>query len=174
MLHLKPGETALDLGSGLGPATVKMSSLVGPSGSVIAVDPSGLLRGIMRMRLAALRLRNVRQVKGTAESLPIQSGRVHAVASMNVIHHMRDFGQAVKELYRVLVDDGAGRLQLIDEDFANPQHSQHALHQSFHEHFVTPATDEMVRLLSEAGFRAPAVARKVAGGEPALVVTATK
>lgn len=53
-------------------------------------------------------------------------------------------------------------------------HSQHALHQSFHEHFVTPDTDEMARLLSEAGFRAPAVARKVAGGEPALVVTATK
>ena len=68
----RPGETIVDVGSGLGHLTIELSRVVGDAGEVIGVDPS------IDMRTAAATqcdgLPNVRILDGTAAELPLDDG----------------------------------------------------------------------------------------------------
>lgn len=63
LIDPQPGEVVLDLGAGLGPASVETAPLVGPRGRVIAVDPSWTMRAVLRLRCLAHRDLGVIEVR---------------------------------------------------------------------------------------------------------------
>ena len=149
-----PGEQVLDVGAGMGPAVLAASYRVG-TGRVFAVDPSPLMRGIMRYRRMSRRLgRRVVVLNGKAEELPLDDGSIDAAWSINCVHHWGDDEKACQEFGRVIRP--GGRLVLLDEQFDDPSHPRHDSYDSsrkgqpgfFHE----IDTDRLSRLLDESGF----------------------
>ena len=107
-----PGERALDVGAGMGPATVLAARL---GASVVAVDPSRFMRAILGFRRQIQRNPSRITIEaGAAEDLPLAGGSTEVAFTVNAIHHWTDLEVAVTELARVLAP--RGRAVLVDED----------------------------------------------------------
>lgn len=114
----QPGERVVDLGAGMGPATVLAAKA---GASVLAVDPTPYMRHILGVRRLGQRARTaIRVADGSAESIPAADHSVDALWTVNTMHHWTDLNAAVHELARVLRP--GGRLLLVDEDFDAPAH----------------------------------------------------
>ncbi len=167
-----PGDRVVDLGAGFGPATGLLAERVGPTGTVIAIDPSKAMRMIVAIRKRLARRAVVDIRKGTAESLPLADASVDAIVSLNAMHHMDDLAQAAAEMHRVLRP--GGKILLIDEDFGNPGHSMHQA--ADHPHHGPEAVDpeEVAAILANAGLINVTAGHRPLGDEPALVVRADR
>ncbi|MGZ4772428.1 MAG: class I SAM-dependent methyltransferase, partial [Ilumatobacteraceae bacterium] len=114
----RPGERVVDVGAGMGPATVLAAKT---GASVIAVDPTPYMRNILALRrLGQRRRKAIHVVDGSAESIPADDHSVDALWTVNTMHHWTDMDAAVHEVARVL--RVGGRLLLVDEDFDAPTH----------------------------------------------------
>ena len=134
-----PGERALDVGAGMGPATVLAARR---GASVVAVDPSRFMRVILGLRRQGQRNPSRITVEaGAAEDLPLAGGSIEVAFTVNAIHHWTDLEAAVSELARVLAP--RGRALLVDEDFTHPDHPQHETHHD-HEQEMTVVDVEAI------------------------------
>lgn len=171
-----PGEQVLDVGAGMGPAVWSASGRVG-DGRVFAVDPSPLMRGIMRVRRTSQGLgKRVVVLNGKAEELPVDSASIDAAWSINCVHHWGDDEKACRELGRVMRP--GGRLVLLDEQFSDPTHPRHDSYDSsrrgqpgfFHE----VDTDRLAQLLQKAGFSIDRAGDERVDGTPVKLVWALR
>jgi ubiquinone/menaquinone biosynthesis C-methylase UbiE len=106
---LRPGDTVLDVGAGLGLLTLAAHERIG-DGWVIAVDPSvGALEELLRLA-HEVGANGIQYLVGDAEVLPLPDATVDAVVLRSVLVHVADTNIAVKELARVLRP--GGRLSL--------------------------------------------------------------
>jgi arsenite methyltransferase len=106
---LRPGDTVLDVGAGLGLLTLAAHERVG-DGWVIAVDPSAdALEELQRVAEAA-GANGIQLLVGSAEVLPLPDASVDAAVLRSVLVHVGDLGAAARELARVLRP--GGRLSL--------------------------------------------------------------
>lgn len=142
----------VDLGAGMGPATVQAAKT---GAAVLAVDPTGYMRRIVAVRRLGQRHRAaIRAAAGSAESIPAGDQSVDGVWSVNTMHHWGDMDAAVQELARVLRP--GGRLLLVDEDFDTPTHPAFAHMQKRrahrHHHFAEVDPAAVAVKLTEAGF----------------------
>jgi len=102
---LRPGDTVLDVGAGLGLLTLAAHERIG-DGWVIAVDPSvGVLEELLRLAHTA-NVSGIMYLVGDAEALPLPDASVDAAVLRSVLVHVDDTGAAVNELARVLRPDG--------------------------------------------------------------------
>ncbi len=171
----RPGEVVVDLGAGLGPASVEAVGLVGPTGRVVAVDPSRTMRAVLRLRRLARRgLGAVEVCDGTAESLPVEVGLVDALWAVNATHHFRDLGRFAAEVARVLRP--GGRVVLVEEDLNHPGHPfAQAAGLGHHDHGPHAIDVEgLLALFAGAGLAEAGSAYRTVAGAPATVITATK
>jgi len=112
------GECVVDLGAGMGAATV-VAAMSGAT--VVAVDPMPYMRRMLALRRQWQRHRaTIRIVDGAAESIPLADSSVDALWTVNTIHHWTERDRASRELARVMKP--AGRVLLVDEDFDDPSH----------------------------------------------------
>lgn len=97
---LKPGSAHLDVGSGTGLCAALAQEVVGPTGRVVALDPStGMLEVAKR--------RGVREtVEGRAESLPFPDASFDIVSMSYMLRHIEDLMLAFREARRVLRPGG--------------------------------------------------------------------
>jgi ubiquinone/menaquinone biosynthesis C-methylase UbiE len=106
---LRPGDTVLDVGAGLGVLTLAAHERIG-DGWVIAVDPSvGALEELLRLAHVA-NASGIMYLVGDAEVLPLPDASVDVAVLDSVLVHVADTGAVVRELARVL--RSGGRLSL--------------------------------------------------------------
>ncbi len=144
----RAGDTVLELGAGLGAATIAAHERIG-DGWVIAVDPSvSALEQLLRLAHEA-EANGIMYLVGDIEVLPLPNASVDVVVLRSVLAHAGDLDAAVAELARVLRP--GGRLSLCEPlDGAAGRERLGA--------------DALVRRLAAAGFRD--VAPPAEDGEP--------
>jgi SAM-dependent methyltransferase len=106
LLELKPGETALDLGSGAGIDAFLAAQEVGPKGRVIGVDMTPQMLERARQNAASAGHANVEFREGRLEALPVDDATVDAVTSNCVINLVPDKPAVFGEVARVLKPGG--------------------------------------------------------------------
>jgi len=168
------GERVVDLGSGMGSATV-IAARTGAS--VVAVDPTSYMRRILGLRRTWQRNRAAIDVmEGAAESIPLPDGSVDALWTVNTIHHWTDRALATRELARLM--RSGGRVVLVDEDFDDPAHPYHErwrARRAAHGHEFDEVDPEAVAAsLLEAGFARAQGSRTSLAGRPVKMVRATR
>ena len=99
---LRPGHQVLDLGSGTGAVAMEAARLVGPNGSVTAVDISPEMLTLARRRALDLGLKNLAFLEGRAEAIPAEDGRFDVVLASLSLMYAIDRSAAARELRRVL------------------------------------------------------------------------
>lgn len=114
-LDPRPGETAVDVGSGTGSEVLRLAELVGPSGRALGVEPNHGLRGVAQERAASAGATMVSFVDGEAAALPFDSGSVDVLRCERVLQHLDDPQAAVDDFARVLRP--GGRVAILDSDW---------------------------------------------------------
>lgn len=101
-LGLQPGMRVLEIGCGTGRATVDLGlcDLVGPTGQVVALDPSAVLLQKLEQKCRDRGIQNVEVVQGVAEDLPFPADSFDAAVAV-ISLHFTDVATAVSEMTRV-------------------------------------------------------------------------
>jgi ubiquinone/menaquinone biosynthesis C-methylase UbiE len=170
----QPGERVVDVGAGMGPATMIAAKA---GASVLAVDPTPFMRRIVAVRrLGQRRPAAISVIDGSAESIPAGDHSVDALWTVNTMHHWTDLDAAVHELARVLRP--GGRLLLVDEDFDSPEHPAFARMQKRRarraHHFAEIDPGAVQAKLIAAGFAGAEGSTGSIGDFPAKIVRATR
>ncbi|MCB2016161.1 MAG: class I SAM-dependent methyltransferase [Hydrogenophaga sp.] len=97
---LRKGMTLLDVAAGTGLVTVAGVELVGPTGRVIALDPSPGMLAELRKKTS------VETIEGYAESIPLTDALADFVSMGYALRHVGDLDRALKEYLRVLKPGG--------------------------------------------------------------------
>ena len=170
----QPGERVVDVGAGMGPATVLAAKA---GASVLAVDPTRYMRRILSVRRLCQRRRSaIRVADGSAELIPADDHSIDAVWTVNTMHHWTDLDAAILELARVLRP--GGRILLVDEDFDSPSHPAFArmqerrAHRDHHFADIDPAAVGVK--LNAAGFASAEGAAGSFADRPVKVVRAVR
>ncbi|MFJ4189008.1 methyltransferase domain-containing protein [Kitasatospora sp. NPDC089509] len=111
----RPGERALDVGSGTGSETRVLAAAVGPAGTATGLEPHPGLRAVAERRTVEAG-GTARFVDGDALALPLPDGGTDLVWCERVLQHLDEPARAVGELARVL--SPGGRVALLDTDWA--------------------------------------------------------
>lgn len=120
-LHLRAGETVVDIGAGTGYFALPMAAAVGKSGHVFAVDVAPQMLERLRMKLAEAGVANVQGFEGEASSTGLPAGCAEVVFMANVWHEFDDHGAVLVEARRLLKP--GGRIALVDwRPDAEPDH----------------------------------------------------
>ncbi|MFE9767704.1 methyltransferase domain-containing protein [Streptomyces sp. NPDC005808] len=111
----RPGERAIDIGSGTGSQTQALAAAVGPHGEVLGIEPNNGLRMVAEQRAVAAGSQ-ARFVDGDALVLHLPDASVDIVWCERVLQHLVEPEKAVAEIARVLRP--GGRVALLDTDWA--------------------------------------------------------
>jgi len=112
--HLTSGMRVLDCGSGPGSITVGFAELVAP-GEVVGVDLAEEQLARARHLADQRRLGNLHFERGDIYALPFPDSSFAAAFAHNVLEHLRDPLQALKEMRRVLRPGGI--VGILDDDW---------------------------------------------------------
>ncbi len=118
-LDLHPGGTAVDLGSGAGYFSLKLSTAVGASGRVFAVDLRRLPLFFLAVRSRWLGLHNITVIRSTPGGLWMPPGRANALLVANAYHEFDDRRAMLARISQSLLR--GGRLVILDRPSA-PDH----------------------------------------------------
>jgi SAM-dependent methyltransferase len=109
---LRAGDVAVEVGCGTGPLLGGLADAVGPTGTVLGVEPQPTLAGIAADRLAGRAGVGV----GIGERLPVRSGVADAVLAQTVLLHVPEPALTATLAEMVRVARPGGRVISVDQD----------------------------------------------------------
>jgi len=112
--HLRPGMRLLDVGCGPGSITVGLAQAVAP-GEVVAIDLSPEVLEEARALAAERQIANVRFERGDVHALAAPDGSFDVVYAHQVLQHLADPVEALREMKRTLA--GGGIVAVRDSDY---------------------------------------------------------
>ena len=98
--HLRPGQRLLDVGSGPGTITADLAALVAP-GEVVALEHTDAAADLTRAELTRRGIVQGRVVVGDVQDLAFGVGEFDVVHAHQVLQHVADPVQALREMARV-------------------------------------------------------------------------
>lgn len=142
-LAIKPGQQICDIGCGNGFYTLELARMVGPSGTVYAVDIQPEMLRMLAHGAAAEGLPNIRPILGTAVDPRLPPGKLDLVLCVDVYHEFSHPAEMLARIRESLAEDG--RLVLAEfrgEDPAVPIKPLHKM-----------TKEQVLKELEPAGFR---------------------
>ena len=151
-VHIKPGETVIDLGSGAGNDVFIAQRLVGKTGKVIGIDMTEAMIEKAKQNADKLGYENVEFRLGDIEQMPVDDNTADVVVSNCVINLVPDKLKAFQEIYRVLKPGGRFGISDIVINGKLPAKIQSAA--EMYAGCVAGALtkDAYMRIVAEAGF----------------------
>ena len=114
VLELKPGERALDIGTGPGFLALEMAPRVGPAGRIVGIDTSEPMLQLARNRCSGMSWVELQQ--GDATKLPIPDASFDVAVSVQVFEYVADVMKALSEMHRILRPGGRAAVVSTDWD----------------------------------------------------------
>jgi len=111
-LGLRPGQCVADLGAGTGYFSRLLSAAVGPTGTVLAVDPEPNLIAHLRDRAEREGSANVVPVLASLDNPRLPTGLVDVVLIVDTYHHIDDRVAYFRRLRQAL--RRPGRIAIVD------------------------------------------------------------
>ena len=145
-LNLKPGSTVLDVGTGTGVFLPFILEKIGSNSRIVALDVADEM--LLRAKAKGFN-GNICYLCADIMDIPLDGAIFDAVVCYSSFPHFRDKPKAFAEMYRVL--KSGGRLSICHT-------SSRAQINEVHHHIIVvqndtiPEKDEMLSLLSQAGF----------------------
>ena len=113
---LRPGMRLLDVGCGPGTITMDLAVVVGPDGTVTALERTEEALGLARGEAERRGTTNVELVVGNAQALDLPDASFDVVHAHQVLQHLDDPVQALREMRRVCRPGGL--VAVRDSDYA--------------------------------------------------------
>ena len=123
-LDLKEGGTVVDLGSGSGYFTLKLSAVVGTQGEVVATDLRGVSLFFLRLRAFLAGRHNIRIHLVTPDDPHLPAGQADAVLISNTYHEFANPKLILEHTYRSLRP--GRRLVIVDRGPREEVHGHEA------------------------------------------------
>ncbi len=106
LAELQPGQSVVDIATGIGEPAVTAARRVGPAGRVVAIDQAPAMLAIARERAQALKITNIDFREADAESLALEERDFDAVLCRWGLMFMPDLHAALGGMYRLLKPGG--------------------------------------------------------------------
>ena len=142
-LAIKPGQTVCDIGCGNGFYTLELARLVGPQGTVYAVDIQPEMLRMLAHSATERGLGNIRPILGSPVDPRLPAGELDLILCVDVYHEFSHPAEMLARLRESLATDG--RLVLAEFRGEDPAVPIKPLHK------MTKA--QVLRELEPAGFR---------------------
>lgn len=113
--HLQPGQRLLDVGAGPGTITADLARLVAP-GRVTALETSDAVVALTREGVEASGVENVDYLAGDVHALDLPDDSFDVVHAHQVLQHLPDPVQALREMVRVCRPGGV--VAVRDADYS--------------------------------------------------------
>lgn len=111
-LNLSSGMSVADIGCHEGYLTMKLVSLVGEKGLVMAVDVEQYKLNKLERRLKQKHIDNVKTILGDYDDPKLPISSLDAVVILDAYHEMDDYQQILRHIYQALKP--GGRLVLVE------------------------------------------------------------
>lgn len=118
-IGIQAGERVLELGPGPGAFTVDAALLVGPEGTLIAVDIQPEMIAAIEKKVHEAELTNVEALVASAYELPLEDESVDRAFLVTILPEIPDRERALDELFRALKPAG---VLSITEEFLDPDY----------------------------------------------------
>ena len=134
-IAVRPGETVLEIGTGVGTFTASLARQAGPRGMLVALDSQ---RGMVDRVVARMRREgsgNTAPVVADARHLPLAAGTIDRVVLVCVLGELVEPNRCLREIHRVLQPAGILSIteEVLDPDYQRPSRVRSLLSQTgFH------------------------------------------
>jgi ubiquinone/menaquinone biosynthesis C-methylase UbiE len=105
-LPVRPGDVVADIGAGSGYFEPRLSKMVGPKGSVLAVDIQPEMLELLTNKMAAAKITNVKGILGTIDDPKLPSNTVDLVLMVDVYHEFSHPFEMIENICKSLRPGG--------------------------------------------------------------------
>ena len=112
-MRIRPGMTVCDMGCGNGFYSLKLAELVGPQGTVLAVDIQSEMLRLLQARAEEAQQKNIRPILGDLDDPHLPVGKVDRILCVDVYHEFSHPEQMLTAMRKALAKEG----QLILVEF---------------------------------------------------------